>query len=135
MKNCKHLMVINFKKVLFCFLLVFLCNLSVQSLYAQMVHPVAVGEQPKFTVAIVPHESYADLKVFRADSTDENLKKNIGYWFITSSKDPKAIPINWISDPITADLKIVLVAYPERAGWINKSKKLFKAISYGRLGQ
>ena len=88
-----------------------------------MVHPVVAGEQPKFTVAIVPHESYADLKVYRADSTDENLKKNIGHWFITVSKDPKAIPINWISDPITADLKIVLVTYPERAGWINKSKK------------
>lgn len=116
-------MVCFFEKFLVCFLLVFLCNMLGQSLYAQMVHPVAVGEQPKFTVAIVPHESYADLKVYRADSTDENLKKNIGYWFITSSKDPKAIPINWISDPITADLKIVLVAYPERAGWINKSKK------------
>lgn len=112
-----------FEKFLVCFLLVFLCNILGQSLYAQMVHPVAAGEQPKFTVAIVPHESYADLKVYRADSTDENLKKNIGYWFITASKDSKAIPINWISDPITADLKIVLVTYPERAGWINKSKK------------
>jgi hypothetical protein len=123
MKNCKLLMLRFFEKVLVCFLLVFLCNIVGHSLFAQMVHPVVTGEQPKFTVAIVPHESYADLKVFRADSTDENLKKNIGYWFITSSKDPKAIPINWISDPITADLKIVLVSYPERAGWINKSKK------------
>ncbi|OYU56590.1 MAG: hypothetical protein CFE25_04990 [Chitinophagaceae bacterium BSSC1] len=123
MKNCKLLMLCFFEKFLVCFLLVFLCNILGQSLYAQMVHPVAAGEQPKFTVAIVPHESYADLKVYRADSTDENLKKNIGYWFITASKDSKAIPINWISDPITADLKIVLVTYPERAGWINKSKK------------
>jgi hypothetical protein len=123
MKNCKLLTVRFFEKVLVCFLLVFLCNIVGHTLFAQMVHPVVPGEQPKFTVAIVPHESYADLKVYRADSTDENLKKNIGYWFITVSKDPKAIPINWISDPITADLKIVLVTYPERAGWINKSKK------------
>lgn len=123
MKNCKLLMVRFFEKVLVCLLLVFLCNIVGHTLFAQMVHPVVAGEKPKLTVAIVPHESYADLKVYRTDSTDENLKKNIGYWFITSSKDPKAIPINWISDPITADLKIVLVSYPERAGWINKSKK------------
>jgi hypothetical protein len=123
MKNCKRLTANVFKKVLASLLVVFLFNLYGSSLFAQMVHPIAAGEQAKFTVAIVPHESYADLKVYRADSTDENLKKNIGYWFITVSKDPKAIPINWISDPITADLKIVLVSYPERAGWINKSKK------------
>ena len=127
MKNCKRLMLNVFEKVLVSFILVFIFNLYSDTLLAQMVHPVLAGEQPKFTVAIVPHESYADLKVYRADSTDVNLKKNIGYWFITASKDPKAIPINWISDPITADLKIVLVSYPERAGWINKSKKsLFK---------
>ena len=123
MKNCKHLTTNFFEKFLVSFLVVFLFNLYGSSLFAQMVHPITAGEQAKFTVAIVPHESYADLKVYRADSTDENLKKNIGYWFITVSKDPKAIPINWISDPITADLKIVLVSYPERAGWINKSKK------------
>jgi Family of unknown function (DUF6150) len=123
MKIAMPLTIRFFEKVLICFVLVFICQLSIQTLFAQMVHPVGAGEQPKFTVAIVPHESYADLKVYRADSTDENLKKNIGYWFITVSKDPKAIPINWISDPITADLKIVLVSYPERAGWINKSKK------------
>lgn len=110
-------------KYLKCFVLAILLGGFFDSAKAQMVHPVGAGEQAKFTVAIVPHESYADLKVYRADSTDENLKKNIGYWFITTSKDPKAIPINWISDPITADLKIVLVSYPERAGWINKSKK------------
>lgn len=123
MKNCKRLTVIVIKKVLISCLVVFLFSLLSQPLQAQMVHPVTAGEQPKFTVAIVPHESYADLKVYRADSTDENLKKNMGYWFITASKDPKAIPINWVSDPITADLKIVLVSYPERAGWINKTKK------------
>jgi len=113
----------SFEKPLICFLMICLIHLGSQKLMAQMVRPVAAGEQAKFTVAIVPHESYADLKVYRADSTDENLKKNIGYWFITASKDPKAIPIQWISDPITADLKIVLVSYPDRAGWINKSKK------------
>lgn len=123
MENCTRLMLNVFEKVLVSSLVVFLFSLLSQPLQAQIVHPVAAGEQPKFTVAIVPHESYADLKVYRADSTDEHLKKNIGYWFITTSKDPKAIPINWISDPITADLKIVLVTYPERAGWINKSKK------------
>jgi hypothetical protein len=123
MKNCKRLTANVFEKYLVSLLVVLFFNLYGNSLMAQMVHPIAAGEQAKFTVAIVPHESYADLKVYRADSTDENLKKNIGYWFITASKDPKAIPINWISDPITADLKIVLVSYPERAGWINKSKK------------
>jgi hypothetical protein len=123
MKNCKRLTANVFEKFLVNLLVVLFFNLYGNSLMAQMVHPIATGEQAKFTVAIVPHESYADLKVYRADSTDENLKKNIGYWFITASKDPKAIPINWISDPITADLKIVLVSYPERAGWINKSKK------------
>ncbi len=123
MKKCKRLTANVFEKILASLLVVILFNLLGSSLFAQMVHPIAAGEKAKFTVAIVPHESYADLKVYRADSTDENLKKNIGYWFITVSKDPKAIPINWVSDPITADLKIVLVSYPERAGWINKSKK------------
>lgn len=123
MKIGKHLFENNLKKMALCCLLFLGGQLFFASLQAQMVYPVAAGEKAKFTVAIVPHESYADLKVFRADSTDENLKKNIGYWFITASKDPKAIPINWISDPITADLKIVLVSYPDRAGWINKSKK------------
>ncbi len=123
MKNYKVMTVSVFEKILVSVLVVSLFNMYNSSLFAQMVHPIAAGEHAKFTVAIVPHESYADLKVYRADSTDEHLKKNIGYWFITASKDPNAIPINWISDPITADLKIVLVSYPERAGWINKSKK------------
>jgi Family of unknown function (DUF6150) len=90
---------------------------------AQKMHLVANRSEAKITVAIVPHEAYADLKVFRTDSLDQNLKKNIGFWFISDTNSENAIPIFWISDPITADLKIVLVSYPERAGWINKSKK------------
>ena len=97
--------------------------LLVSSLQAQIVHPVASRNQARFTVAIVPHESYADLKVYRTDSVSNNVLKNTGFWIISENMDPQTIPILWISDPITADLKIVLVNYPERAGWINKSKK------------
>lgn len=90
---------------------------------AQNMHLVSNKSDAKITVAIVPHESYADLKVFRTDSLDANLNKNIGFWFISEKNEEGSIPIFWISDPITADLKIVLVSYPERAGWITKSKK------------
>lgn len=97
--------------------------LLVSSLQAQIVHPVASRNQARFTVAIVPHESYADLKVYRTDSVTNNVLKNTGFWIISENMDPQTIPILWISDPITADLKIVLVNYPERAGWINKAKR------------
>ncbi len=90
---------------------------------AQVVHPVASKKEAKFSVAIVPHESYADLKVYRTDSLNSQVIKNIGYWVISETQDSQTIPIVWTSDPITADLKIVLVNYPERAGWVNKSKK------------
>lgn len=103
--------------------LFFLVSLFSTALFAQKMHLVQTRSQAKITVAIVPHESYADLKVYRTDSLDLNLKKNIGFWFISDVSVDQAIPIFWISDPITADLKIVLVSYPERAGWINKSKK------------
>jgi len=92
-------------------------------LQAQIVHPVASRNQAKFTVAIVPHESYADLKVYRTDTVTNNVLKNTGFWIISETMDAQTIPIQWIADPITADLKIVLVNYPERAGWINKSKR------------
>ncbi len=93
------------------------------NVFAQKMQLVQNKSLAKITVAIVPHESYADLKVYRTDSLDINLKKNIGFWFISDLNNDQTIPIFWISDPITADLKIVLVSYPERAGWINKSKK------------
>lgn len=93
------------------------------NIHAQVVHPVASKKEAKFSVAIVPHESYADLKVYRTDSLNSQVSKNIGYWVISETQDSQTIPIVWVSDPITADLKIVLVNYPERAGWVNKHKK------------
>ncbi|HQR91864.1 MAG TPA: DUF6150 family protein [Sediminibacterium sp.] len=104
-------------------LLVILMTFLTAHLQAQVVHPVASRNEAKFTVAIVPHESYADLKVYRTDSLNSNVLKNTGYWIISESMDKQTVPIFWLSDPITADLKIVLVNYPERAGWINKSKR------------
>jgi hypothetical protein len=104
-------------------LLVILMTFLTAHLKAQVVHPVASRNEAKFTVAIVPHESYADLKVYRTDSLNNNVLKNSGYWIISESMDKQTVPIFWLSDPITADLKIVLVNYPERAGWINKSKR------------
>lgn len=91
--------------------------------FAQVVHPVVNKKDARLSVAIVPHESYADLKVYRTDSINLNVNKNIGYWVISENLDKQTIPIVWVSDPITADLKIVLVNYPERAGWVNKSKR------------
>lgn len=93
------------------------------SIQAQVVHPVASKKDARFSVAIVPHESYADLKVYRTDSLTSQVSKNMGYWIISETQDSQTIPIVWVSDPITADLKIVLVNYPERAGWVNKNKK------------
>jgi Family of unknown function (DUF6150) len=104
------------------FLAIVMIFLSAE-LQAQVVHPVASRNEARFSVAIVPHESYADLKVYRTDSLNSNVLKNAGYWIISESMDKQTVPILWTSDPITADLKIVLVNYPERAGWINKSKR------------
>ena len=73
------------------------------SSYAQVVHPVASKKEAKFSVAIVPHESYADLKVYRTDSLNSQVSKNIGYWVISETQDNQTIPIVWVSDPITAD--------------------------------
>lgn len=113
----------QFKKNAFMALLAIplICHFS--SIQAQVVHPVASKKEARFSVAIVPHESYADLKVYRTDSLNSQVNKNIGYWIISETQDSQTIPIVWVSDPITADLKIVLVNYPERAGWVNKHKK------------
>ncbi len=110
------------KQVLFALLAIVLITLT-SKLSAQVVHPVASRNEAKFTVAIVPSESYADLKVFRTDSNNSDVTKNIGHWIISESMDKQTIPIFWVSDPITADLKIVLVYYPEKASWINKQKR------------
>lgn len=113
----------QFQKNAFLSLLVLALICYFNSIRAQVVHPVASKKEARFSVAIVPHESYADLKVYRTDSLTSQVNKNIGYWIISETQDSQTIPIVWVSDPITADLKIVLVNYPERAGWVNKNKK------------
>ena len=62
---------------------VLICHFN--NIHAQVVHPVASKKEAKFSVAIVPHESYADLKVYRTDSLNSQVSKNIGYWVISET--------------------------------------------------